>query len=115
MPTPMKTVSMMRAATKLMAEVGVPPLDDGVHGGGGADVGDDEDGLGERAPQDAGVLPGAGDVVAVEQRRVEPDLGGDRGDVGDDEQPADDGGCASHRVRGRLTARRCGVCWVVVM
>src|SRR5919199_1461018 len=76
----------------------VPPLDDPVQGGRGADVGDDEDGLGEGSPQHARVLPGAGDVVALKERRVEGDLGDDGRDVGEHEQPADDRRGSSHRV-----------------
>jgi len=82
-------------------------LDDRVQRGGGADVGDDEDRLSERAPQDAGVLSGAGDVVAVEQRRVEPDLRRDRGHLGDDEEPPEM--VAARRVRDRPSVDGAGV------
>ena len=56
MPTAMKTDSMTRAVTKSEAQGREPSLEDRVQRDGGADVGDDQDHLGEGAPQHTGVL-----------------------------------------------------------
>src|SRR5690348_3161443 len=61
----------------------------------GADVGDDEDELEDRAQSDArgGVGAGSGDRVGViSYRGVEDEVRGDRGDEGDHHQPVRQGG-----------------------
>ena len=64
------------------------PLDDRKQHDRGADVGDREDDLQERAELHARVSAGTQDVVGVlEQRRVERDRG-NRGDEGDDKEHA---------------------------
>ena len=91
MPTAMKTDLHDPGGDEAEAQGREAPLEDGVQRDRGADVGDDQDHLGEGSPQHSGVLAAAEDVVGVVQERwVEGELGGDGGDVGDDEQHSDD-------------------------
>src|SRR5688572_11630739 len=70
------------------------PLDDGPQHDGGADVGDGEEDLAERAQLDTRVGPVTEDVVGVVQDRVIEEQPCDRGDEGQSEQHAEDA-CAS--------------------
>ena len=76
-----------------------PVLNDADYGG--ADVGDGEEDLAERAQSDTRVSPVAEDVVGVIEDRVVEEPPCDRGDEGQGEQHAEDAGALLLLGRGR--------------
>jgi hypothetical protein len=86
MPTAMKAHSTTRAATYPRARPSFYRSEDRKQRQRGADVGDDQKQLAQRAELNARVSAGADDVLRVVEHRVVEDVPGDGGDERDEEQ-----------------------------